>query len=388
MFNLKKKIKKLVMFFNYYFFFYSNNPKFFNIKKKDSQIFFGYHDKINFNISNKILFHQLESRKSSSFKAIKVGYYDLNQKKFYIIGSSKAWSWQLGTQLQWSGIEENVIFNSFKNNKPVSLLFSTKKNCFLKQFSFHVYNVDKEGKLGIFTNFIRLGKFRDGYGYFNKNNKEKFDGFRLIKLSNYKQIRCYRIIDICNKIDYFYNDKIYLNHFTFSPDSKKISFYLIDNSKQFRFNNLILYDIYKNEFEIIKKLNQVSHFSWKNNNEAILTSSKNLIDFDLIIYNFKNKKIKKFNKFTNSKDFHMMVHPLNENLIVLDGYPNLKNIQKLLVLDLKKKRITFEKSILSHYGYDGPSRCDLHAKWSHDGKYILVDTTENKKREIKIIPYH
>ena len=102
-----------------------------------------------------------------------------------------------------------------------------------------------------------------------------------------------------------------------------------------------------------------------------------------IIYNTETKKIKTLNSRLN-KDGHPMFNPKNKDLFVSDTYPNLFGLQKLFIFSLKQNKVIWKRYIYSPYRFRGISRCDLHPRWSNDGKKIFIDFIENANRNIGI----
>ena len=387
MIKLKKILKIILKFTNYYFLYFFYQKKYQNIKFKKCHVFFGYHDKINLNSYNKILLHKVYKSKDNQELMAEVGYYDLLENELKTFDTTSAWSWQLGSQLQWIGNTQNVIYNSYYNNEPVSKIYSPKNNSVLKFLPYHIFNTSNNGEIGIFIDFIRLGNFRRGYGYNNKKVNQKYNGFKLLNISNSSVIFDYSIEQICKQVNVLYSKDLYLNHFVFSPDDKKISFYLINNKNKNRFVTLIIFDIENNFFIRLKELNQVSHLCWKNNEEILVTSSKDLKKFNLVKLNLKKREKTFIEKFMNGHDFHLMINPVNQNLLLIDYYPNLFNLQIVLVYDLENNKILLEEKIKSHWSNSGYDRCDLHSKWNINGDKILIDLMSHLKREIKIINY-
>ena len=73
--------------------------------------------------------------------------------------------------------------------------------------------------------------------------------------------------------------------------------------------------------------------------------------------------------------------------INLNTYPNKFGYQKLLVVDLKKNKIIWETDLKYSTNFLLDKRCDLHPKWSEDGKKIVVDYAIKKRRIIRVYDY-
>ena len=101
-----------------------------------------------------------------------------------------------------------------------------------------------------------------------------------------------------------------------------------------------------------------------------------------MIYNFHKKKNLKLG--LNIKiDGHPMINPKKKNLVLTDTYPNKFGFQKLIVFDLLKKKNNLANRFKIFYAFLFGERCDLHPKWSDDGKKIVVDYAIKNQRLVR-----
>ena len=367
-FNLKN------IFSNYYI----KKKKFQDFAVENANIFFGYHDKINL-IENKILFH--ENIKENFY----VGYFHKNKK--IKLKKTQLCSWQLGSQLQW--IDKNkIIFNGYEKNYPKSMIYNIKKKSLTKTFDHLIFNLCNQKRKFVSLNFKKIFIYRKGYGYNLKNfvnNNDLNDDLKVIDIKSGK------ILNSINKIALkkFINnseDNYYFNHATFSPSGKFLVFFLVKNIGKERKINFIKFNLSNNSLKLIKKIKKISHYCWIDENKILYTSlkSKNLCNYK--IFNFKKNKEKNI-YFGISQDGHPMANPVDKNLILTDTYPNKFGYQKLLVVDLKKNKIIWETDLKYSTNFLLDKRCDLHPKWSEDGKKIVVDYAIKKRRIIRVYDY-
>ena len=84
------------------------------------------------------------------------------------------------------------------------------------------------------------------------------------------------------------------------------------------------------------------------------------------------------------------LHNLSPNgiYIIGDGYPtpanNMTRPLWSINLETGEKKIVFAVPEVTPDCTD--KRCDLHARFAFDGKFISFDTTQNGKREIASVP--
>ena len=67
-------------------------------------------------------------------------------------------------------------------------------------------------------------------------------------------------------------------------------------------------------------------------------------------------------------------------------YPNSKGIQKLCVVNLKTDVLTHVGKFKHTSRLRGKDiRCDLHPRWSEDGRFITIDTIHLGERKILLL---
>ena len=66
-----------------------------------------------------------------------------------------------------------------------------------------------------------------------------------------------------------------------------------------------------------------------------------------------------------------MFNPRNNDLFVSDTYPNLLGFQKIIHLLHEKKKLFGKNIYIAHTEFKGIVRCDLHPRWSNNGKKFL-----------------
>ena len=78
-----------------------------------------------------------------------------------------------------------------------------------------------------------------------------------------------------------------------------------------------------------------------------------------------------------SNDGHPSYSPIDKNLVVIDSYPNRARIADVKILrdnDPEGKDIKVIARVFAPFKYDNDTRCDLHPRWSRDGKKVCFDS--------------
>ena len=157
------------------------------IGKHNYDFFLGYYD-IN-NISEdetKILFH----KKNKKSNKVDLCIYDVLSQLEKKIDESYAWSWQLGTRLQWVD-HQSIIYNYVQQNSLCSIILNLQNNK-KKILNYPIFSKSNNNKYYLNLNFQRLETTRKGYGYcFNDNTINLKNYIRIIDLNENKIIKIY-----------------------------------------------------------------------------------------------------------------------------------------------------------------------------------------------------
>ena len=377
-------VKKVINFF-FQFMFIFEKKNYFEIQFKNNFNYFGYHDKIPFSKDNKkILLHLGEKNK----KVIKVGYFDIKKNKLHLIDKTKAWSWQLGSMLQWINGNNEIIFNCLRKKQLVSKLFNINNKKF-HYYKLPIYCLNKKGTKALSINFKRLYDLRLGYGYDITNNlyqKKNLsnDGIYLLDLIDKKFKKILNFEKIISFLNIKKHNNYYINHITFSPNSDSIIFYFILKIGKIRKIYPINFNLKKKKLLLIEKRYNFSHYCWLSNYKILVSCHDSLFKFDYYIYNLSTNKKKKIELNLN-KDGHPMLNPKNKDLVISDTYPNIFGFQKLFIFSLKQKRIIWQTYVNSKiYKFNEHKRCDLHPRWNFNGDSVSIDTVANGDRSTRI----
>lgn len=401
-YNIKRKFKNL--FYRYPFFSSSNFvPNYSSQKLSDSKgsIFFGYHDKIPFNKKDdKILsMYSDGSDFNSKNKTIQIGYFKKNNKgqfinKFIPFSSSNSWCWQQGCMLQWlqNSETDKAIYNTIVDGEFGSEIYCFDNERIIKKNKYPIYSLSANGNFASSLNFSALGLFRPGYGYDNFKYRcedviPKDDGLFCINLKTDDMELLVSLYQLSQKVNKPKQYNHYINHCSFSPDSKKISFFHVmkhkfNSSKKIRF---CVYDLNSKLNKCVEEDLLISHYCWIDNDNLLLSTRDKYLRWRYKIYNINNNIISE-SEIKFYTDGHPMISPVNKNIFVTDtSYRDKNQNLHLLISNVKNKTLNKLKSFFIPYAFKGEVRCDLHPRWNWKADKISIDICVNGKREMEII---
>lgn len=387
-----RKLRILIYFLGSYSQKFKINNAKYRFTDKNNHIFFGYYDISPFNLSDTILLAcSVPINKSKNILPMKLGYFNLKLETplFNEFAETYTWCWQMGARLRWDKQNEDyVYYNTLKENKFISL----KKNIFngqlIDEYPLSFYDISNDNKFGVTLDFTRLQRLRPGYGYSNFKDKSLNDkapmnnGISMYNFITKKEKLLVSLFEISNikPDDSMTNAEHYFNHLSFSPKSNYFLFFHLWFNNKKRYSRLFIYDMVSTKYYLISK-NIVSHYSWRTENELLITETDKE-GFKYRIYDLKNNINSIIGKNILTQDGHPSFSSY-ENIIT-DTYPNIFGKQKLISYDLSNQKIKQLASLYSPPEYSGEHKCDLHPRLSNKNNKICVDSSLAGKREIFI----
>jgi hypothetical protein len=137
-----------------------------------------------------------------------------------------------------------------------------------------------------------------------------------------------------------------------------------------------MYDIQSSRLKLLLDDRMVSHCSWKDDSNLIVWARSK--EFGDAYLNLNVDTLKKtpvgvgvLDKFG---DGHPTFSPCGRYLVT-DTYPDKARMRHLLLYDTIRNGLIEIGQFFSPWKYDGANRCDLHPRWSPDGKKISFDST-------------
>ncbi|MFW6016529.1 MAG: hypothetical protein ACOCRK_08825 [bacterium] len=400
--KLREKIK-----LTYQFIFYnlsklnlSKNKSLFRnkirrITSDNKEHYFGYYDKSPWNKrGDKLLTLQIpfsDKHPNGDYPA-EVAYINLKDNTYNKIDQTKTWNLQQGSMLQWLGPDFNkkIIYNDFINNKYVSIIYNLEnKNKTIMDKP--VYSVDQSGKFALSLNFSRLHRLRPGYGYSNLvddtkgESHPKTDGIYFVDLKNNESkliISLDQIVKI-NHTQTMQNSEHRFNHLDISPDGTRFSFihrWEHNNVTQSRFYTA---DINGNNIYCLADEEMVSHSCWKNNKQILVWARKDNKD-RYYLFKDQSEKSEIIGEDELNSDGHPSYSP-DKRYILTDTYPDRTRHRTLIIYDTKENKRYDIARLFAPFKYHGEVRCDLHPRWSRDGKSICFDSVHEGKRQLYIV---
>jgi hypothetical protein len=358
------------------------------LNKKDEETFFGYYDYDPCSNGSLILFHSTKrstSKKPSEKEFIDICYCDENTEEIFIIDSVNTYNWQMGARAIWIN-NDVVAYNSFDNSHYVCHLYSIAKREIIRTFDLPAQDFF-EDKYFLTVNYRRLLSYAPDYAYRNlpKMSSETFsdyanDGIWKVdfKTGKYELLHSIAQVLDCDFINRFKNACHFVNHIMISPDGKGFIFIHRYFKSGVRYDRLIYSD-----FRTIKVLfsdQYQSHFCWLDS-KVVFGYGQHRGKKGFYSINVKSGIVQEHAKLTiaHPKDGHPTVY---KKWICIDSYPSLSRMQSLILYNYETCEIINLLEIFHDIVHTAETRCDLHPRFSDDGKKIYIDSIYSGKRRL------
>jgi len=236
-------------------------------------------------------------------------------------------------------------------------------------------------------NYRRLWNMRPDYCYrclpmLSRNELDNManDGIWKVDISTQMVNLVHSIADVI-KVDYrnqFDKCNHNVNHVMLSPNGKRFIFIHRNYLGKQRFDRLMLSDF--TTIKVVIDEHYVSHCCWIDNHTILgyLMSGGERGFFYIDVDTLKVTKCDAMSA-VKAGDGHPSY---NGRMVAFDSYPDKSRMQKLYIYDTQKKEAFPLLELYQSTQYIEETRCDLHPRFSHDGRKIFFDTVYHGHREL------
>ena len=324
------------------------------------------------------------SKKPQKDKDVEVSIYDMKHHKAIHVGNSSSYTWQQGCKTQWID-DDRLIFNVFEDGKYQSCVFSIKENKVVKKFDLPNQDSFKD-KFFLSIDYRRIMALRPDYGYRNLSlpTKEEMkdlenEGIRIVDFQSGESRILHSLKDIASvePKEIFDRCMHVANHLMINKEGSRFIFIHRFYEGRVRHDRLMVSDF--KSMKVLVDNDMVSHCHWIDNERII--GYFRYQDKDGFYYcNVVTGEVKCCEVMTalQNGDGHPSCYG---DWITFDSYPDKGRMQHLYIYNMVTEQMTHLLEVKHGLKFQGEGRCDLHPRFSADGKYISFDSVMSGKRQ-------
>ncbi len=323
-----------------------------------------------------------------------LGLFDLDNNEFLPLTETRAWNFQQGCMAHWLATSPDslIIYNDYRDGNFLSVIMNVHTKEEIKTFPYPISAVSPNGKEAVSINFARLRNTRTDYGYGGNGQDAKIDvqfpeddGIVLLNLETGEARLIVSIAQVKELVPEIPEDGIeYFNHTLFSRGGSKI-FWL---ARAIPHRNTTSLTVNTDGTDLQRCFPdgwEGSHFDWLNDNELMVTANYDAKQYGHVLFTVGEQDYKRLGNGLLDYDGHGTFSP-DGKWMVTDSYPSrgLRE-QKLYLMDMDTEAVLPLGRYVQPEEFTGHWRCDLHARWSPDGKMIGFNSTHTGSRQVYII---
>ena len=367
-----------------------------------SEYFFGYYDKSPWNANGRYILcmraKDTWSEPDPKGKAEILLFDSKDHYAFRVIATTNTWNVQQGCMAQWLGpdYDSHIMFNDLRDGKYCSVILDVTMGT-ERVLPMPVYTVSNDGKTALSLDFSRLHSLRLGYGYAALPEKtkglalpdetciwkmdiESGDATPLLKYTDFAEFEPRPEMQEAGSVHK-------VNHLMLSPNGKRFMVLYRWFVGQRKYTRLITCNVDGSDMYVLSDDDMVSHCYWKNDEEIIAFERKK--EFGPGFYLMKDKTQEWTHIWPQlSNDGHPSYCPTDNSLVVFDTYPSRSRIQEVKLgrdNDTTGESVKTIARVFSPFKYDNDTRCDLHPRWSRDGKRVCFDSVFEGHRGLYVV---
>ncbi len=366
--------------------------------------FFGYYDKSPWDTSGRFLLAQetdFMDRRPCPGDVADVGIVDLaGENQWRKLDETDAWNWQQGCMLQWVPRQgDEIIFNVRREDRFQARMLNIQTGD-SRLLSQPVYGVSPTGREAISLNFSRLFDVRPGYGYagvpdpWSESLCPEDDGLYHIDLRTGDSKLIFSLADAVRLGEPqpgMETGKHRFNHVQWNTDGSRFAvlhrWSIVPSPANWGSwaTRLLTMNADGTDPHVLSDHTMISHYDWRDPHTVLAWARRHETGDRYFLFIDKTPEVQVMGDGVLTVDGHCSYSP-DRRWILTDTYPDKEGFRTLLLFDPKQERRIDIGRFHSPTPPDGELRCDLHPRWSRDGKQVCIDSIhEDGRRQVYVL---
>lgn len=328
-------------------------------------------------------------------ESVAVGWFDIASGEWHPVANTQLWCWQMGARLRWwdSAGPRTLAFNAMIDGAPAHCL-ADKDGGMRRHCDVPLFDVREDAGIGLSLNFARLARCRPGYGYplledpFARQNLPDGDGVTLVDLATGKGELAYAMPRFAELVpDADAGQYHYLNAALLSPAGTRFSVLykrLPDPDDVHSWTvDAVVGNCDGSGLMRVPLNGRASHYWWLDEDRIAYTDNTGIFS-EYVVFDCRDGSLSPLSSTMPKVDGHPSQHD-ESGQWVTDTYPDLYGDQTLFVLDRDGSNRRELGRLPADRRYQDEWRCDLHPRWSRNGKLVVVDSTHEGYRALYLV---
>lgn len=360
-------------------------------------MFFGYYDKPPWDESGRYLLAMetpFIDRMPAAKDAVAIGVVDLEDgNTWHPITETRAWCWQQGTMLHWlisrdetgapiAPDRHRIIYNDRDGDTLVSVVRDLNGETVLT-FPRPVYCLRPDHRQALSVNFARIAHTRPGYGYEGVADTgqdmlaPEDDGIWVMDLETgaHEQIVSIRQAAELEPKPGFAEGKHWFNHLQYCTGGSRFVFlhrWGVDGGIRWG-TRMLTARPDGSDLRILADDCMTSHFDWRDATHILAWARQEGRGDHYYLFDDTSGSAEIVGGELLTADGHCSYNP-RRDWILTDTYPDKTHHRTLILYHPETSRRVDIARFYSPPEVTGPMRCDLHPRWSRDGRQVCVDS--------------
>jgi len=361
--------------------------------------FFGYYDKPPWDASGRlVLAHEAEfnDRPPTAEDPVGIGVVHTEEgARFERLATGWAWNWQQGAMAQWHPADPERLFvhNDRREGAFVGVVRSVDSGE-VRAYDRPIYALAPDGRQAFSLSFARLQTHRPGYGYagvadpWAADPAPDEDGLWRIDLDSGASDLMVSVGQLARRDprEDMRGAFHYLNHIQVSPGGRRLAFFHIwrtgETSWQVRLYTVRLDG---SDLGCLLDTGKVSHYDWLDDARLLVWAREPGGGDRFLLCDTETGERRVFGEGVLTEDGHCTFSP-DRRWVLNDTYPDRYDLRTLMLVrwpDGRRTDIARLHSPKSRWW--GEIRCDLHPRWSRDGRRVCVDSVHDGTRQMYLV---
>ncbi len=396
--------------------------------------FFGYYNKSNWDRTNRLIAGQrtpaMDQYLTPDAKAT-VGYFDtLDGDRFHAVGETGAWNWQMGSQLQWldGAPGRQLVYNDRTGDSAArypgfGAVMVDVDTCARRVLPMPVYVVAPSSQWALSVDYRRLYVTHETIGYSEAGGPFALplapadDGIWRMDLAtgaaallvSYAGLKAFhpresmeqaihwvshievnpassRILFLHRWTERVKDETCFLHRLiTMNPDGSEMRLLecsdhpLPQLAADFDPGAVGTFDYEKSDY-------QISHPLWQDDSHIIVWGPHAGEIHYHLYHDVEGGAVEVIGREVLVENGHMSFSPVSTRWLLSDTYPDDQTHERFLFLfDMHTGERRNLGSFYATPDLSKENRCDLHPRWSRDGRQVCIDSVHEGQRQMYVL---